>query len=97
MLNDTLLATTLEIAVPLWIEELRGLPFEELQRRAKACAEVVAHKGDVILFKGKKGESAEAFNRLTEGLACLAFAPGGVKAFGMHWQAVTSDAHAPGT
>jgi hypothetical protein len=48
---------------------------------------MVAHHGDNILYRSKKkGESAKAFNALAKGLACLAFAPGGVNAFGGHWQ-----------
>jgi hypothetical protein len=89
MTNDALLTIALEAAVPLWIAQLqeRG-DWDYIQRRAKQCADIVAEKGDVILYRGKKrGESAAAFNALAEGLACLAFAPGGVKAFGMHWQA----------
>jgi hypothetical protein len=73
--------------VPLWIEQLRQLPFAEVQRQAKECCDMVAHHGDNILYRSKKkGESAKAFNALAKGLACLAFAPGGVNAFGGHWQ-----------
>lgn len=88
----TLLVTTLQLAVPLWIEELRHQSWEHILARAKVCSQVVAEKGDVILFKSKKkGESAEAFNRLAEGIACLSFCPGGVKIWGEHWEAVLSD------
>ncbi len=84
----TLLTCTLQLAVPLWIERLRGRPWEHIQQRAKVCSDTVAHRGDVILYRGKKrGESAEAFNALAEGIACLSFAPGGVKVFGQHWEA----------
>jgi len=88
MPDETLLAGMLEVAVPLWIEELNGKPWEYIQERAKECSQVVAEKGDIILFKSKKkGESAEAFNRMAEGVACLAFAPGGVDVFGLHFEA----------
>lgn len=84
----SLLTSTLQFAVPLWIDRLRHHHWERVQERAKECSEHIAHHGDLILFKGKKkGESAEAFNRLAEGIACLAFAPGGVKIFGSHWEA----------
>lgn len=87
-MREAHLTLALSVAVPLWIEELRRMPWEYIQRRAKECANVVAEKGDVIQFRGgKKGESAEAFNRLAEGIACLAFAPGGVWLFGEHWEA----------
>ncbi len=87
-MNDHLLATALAAAVPLWIEDLRREPWEHLQKRAHECAQIVAEKGDIILYRSKKaGQTAEAFNALAEGIACLAFAPGGVTIFGQHWEA----------
>jgi hypothetical protein len=89
---DSVLATTLSLAVPLWIAEVRTWSPEKRQARAQICGQTVASKGDVIQFRSKKkGETAEAFNRLAEGIALLAFCPGGVKAFGMHFQASAED------
>lgn len=85
-----LLRIALEAAVPLWIAQIRSeaWPFAEIQRVAKEAAQVVAAKGDVILFKSaKRGETAAAFNALARGIACLAFVPGGVKCFGLCFQA----------
>jgi hypothetical protein len=74
--------------VPLLIEELKACSWEEIQERARRCSQVVAEKGEVILYRSKqRGESSAAFNALAEGLACLAFASGGVTAFGNHWEA----------
>lgn len=88
MSTEDLLHASLAAAVPLWIEELRQLPAEEIIRRRRLCVDAIAHKGDLILYRSrKKGESAAAFNRLAEGLACLAFAPGGVTFLGMHFKA----------
>jgi len=86
--NDELLKLTLAAAVPIWIEQIRGdSPARRLERQ-KRCGQVVAEKGDIIQFKSKKkGATAEAFNHLAEGLACLAFAPGGVTFFGLHFEA----------
>lgn len=87
-MNDDLLKLSLEIAVPIWIDQLRSSTFEERAWRAHRCAEVVGHKGDIILYRSsKKGETAEAFNRLAEGVACAAFQPGGIKCFGLHFEA----------
>lgn len=73
------LAIALSAAVPLWIEQLRALPEETRLERGMRAAQIVAEKGDVIQFRSKrKGETAAAFNALAEGLACLAFTPGGV-------------------
>lgn len=75
-------------AVPLWITQLRERDWDYVMERARVCGQHIAEKGDVIQFKSKrKGESAEAFNRLAEGIACLAFARGGVTFLGDHWEA----------
>lgn len=88
----SLLTTTLQLAVPLWIERLRHAGWDHVQERARTCSQIVAEKGDIIQFKSKKpGESAAAFNALAEGIACLAFCPGGVTVFGDHWEACQSD------
>lgn len=90
LMQHPLLVTSLQAAVPLWILQLRDVPFEDKQRRAQECAQIVAEKGDVIMFKGgKRGETAAAFNALAEGIAILSFAPGGVTVFGQHWDAET--------
>lgn len=86
-MNDALIKASLAVAVPLWVEDLKLMPWSYIQRRAKECSNVVAEKGDIILYRsGKKGASAEAFNRLAEGVACLSFVPGGVTVFGQHWE-----------
>jgi hypothetical protein len=72
----------------MWIDRLRGYPESLRLERAQECGQVVAEKGDIIQFRSKKkGETAEAFNRLAEGIAALAFAPGGVTFLGDHWEA----------
>lgn len=87
-MNHPLLLSSLQCAVPLWIMHIKDVPFDDKQRRAEECSQIVAEKGDVILFKGgKRGETAAAFNALAEGIAILSFAPGGVRAFGEHWEA----------
>jgi hypothetical protein len=85
--DDTLLKLALSAAVPLWIEELKNKPWDELQAMAADAADVVASKGDMLMFRGKKGESAAAFNALAKGIAILAFCPGGVTTFGLHFEA----------
>lgn len=91
-LDVELLKAALGAAVPLWISVLQKKPGTYVLERSQVCGQVVAEKGDVIQFRGKKkGESAEAFNRLAEGVACLAFAPGGVTAFGLHFEATHPD------
>jgi hypothetical protein len=90
-MSDTtlcLLQATLEIAVPMWMERLRLQGEEYRAARAHALADVIAEKGDIILYRSKKtGESATAFNALAEGIAALSFQPGGVTVFGLHFEA----------
>jgi hypothetical protein len=87
-MDDALLKIALSAAVPLWIQELKNKPCDELQAMAADAAQIVASKGDLIMFRSKKkGESAAAFNALAKGIAVLAFAPGGVTTFGLHFEA----------
>lgn len=87
-MTEELLRISLQAAVPLWIERLRNLPEEALLRRAQECGQHIAEHGDIILYRGKKkGQTAEAFNRLAEGLACMSFVPGGVVFLGDRWEA----------
>lgn len=88
MSNEVLLKLTLEVAVPLWIDKLQKQLWSEVMVRKDEAAQTVAEKGDIILYKSKKpGQTAKAFNALAEGVAILAFAPGGVKVFGLHFEA----------
>lgn len=86
--NVTLLRMTLLAAVPLWIAKMRSFDDQQRSNRAAVCGQVVAEKGDLLMFKSKKkGGTAEVFNRLAEGLACAAYSPGGVKFAGLHFEA----------
>jgi hypothetical protein len=92
-MNDAtaeLLRTALSSAVPLWIEEMKKLTWEERRVIASESSGIVAHQGDNILYKGaKKGDTAKAFNALARGLAVCSFVPGGVKAFGLHFETIS--------
>jgi len=92
--DSGLLAIALSSAVPLWIEQLRSRDWAYIEQRAKVCSQEIAEHGDNILYRSrKKGETATAFNRLAEGVACLAFAPGGVTIFGQHFEAKGESSH----
>lgn len=89
----TLLQSTLELAVPQWIDRVREWTPEHRAEQAQKSGQHIAEHGDVVLYKSKKkGETAEAFNQLAVGLAVLAFAPGGVRFMGLHFEAVKADA-----
>jgi hypothetical protein len=91
--NGELLTMTLSAAVPLWIDRLKLRPLAEVLERARECGQFIAEHGDIILYKSspaevrKFGGTAEAFNRLAEGLAALSFCPGGVRFMELHFEA----------
>ena len=83
--NITLVAT-LALAVPLWIWELWDVSDQARAARARRCAQIVAERGDVLMFGSKsRGKAAEVFNALAEGIACAAYQPGGITFAGRHW------------
>lgn len=89
------LCAALEAAVPLRIREIRqsGMPWDVIQQRAAECAQAIAEKGDVLQFGGgRRGDAALAMSALIDGLAYLAFAPGGVRVFGVHFEAALEEA-----
>lgn len=70
-----ILRTSLQAAVPLHVEEVRGWSHERRAREAAACASVIAEHGDDLLYGGR--HCADAFNKLARGLACASLQPGG--------------------
>lgn len=88
---STVMTIALEAAVPLHIGDLARQPWQAVEEIAHASADIVASKGDVLQFGGRKGEAAGAFNGLARGLAALAFCPGGVRFAGLHFAAQHPD------
>jgi hypothetical protein len=86
MTDTTLLRTSLAVAVPLWIHDVRDWPFERRAEQARKAASLVASKGDVLMYGGRAGEAAEVFNELACAVACCAYQPGGITLFGDHWE-----------
>lgn len=85
------LAEALLAAVPLAIDALRDLTDAERDSRRGwlRVLDLIGAKGDVLLYGGgQPGEAAAVLARLAETLAVLAYADGGVTAFGLHWHAV---------
>ncbi len=82
-----MLRSTLGVAIPLWVFELKKLPWPEIEKIAHESSQIIAEKGDVLQFRSKKkGETAAAFNALAKGLAALSFCPGGVTFLGDHYE-----------
>jgi hypothetical protein len=95
---NTLLLDMLALAVPLRILEYEkvGGPTEPDLARTQSFGIVLAEKGDVLLFGGKKkGEAAELFNRLADAVAVMAFCPGGVKVGSARYCSAVSGAEMP--
>ena len=88
--NNAILKISLEAAVPLWIAEIEraGGPSDEDYQTCRDFAGTLAEKGDRILYRSKvKGETAQLFNALARSIAVMAFCPGGIRLFGMRWEA----------
>lgn len=83
----SLLQATLSVAVPLRIEELRHKPLAEIldPEALSTIQRALAEAREEVLYGGKAG--AAGFNALADGLARLAFLPGGVTILGMHFDA----------
>lgn len=79
-----LLRTALEVAVPMWVQQVKYWTDARQLGEARRCASVVASHGDDLQFRGKY--TAEAFNALAESLAIGALLPGGVIFVGLRWE-----------
>lgn len=85
--SEALLRYALRATVPLWIGQLSTRPWAEVQARGAAVAPAIMTVGAEFYRGDDKGARARAFVALSEALAILAFAPGGVRAFGVHFEA----------
>lgn len=84
---DDLLAITLDVAVPIAIEEVRSWTPEERVTYARTHADDIASHGDDLMFGGRKGEAARLFAILARCFACMAYQPGGVRFADRRWEA----------
>jgi hypothetical protein len=85
-LRNSTLAIALSAAVPMAIDEMKKLSWEERQSLARECQGIMIRKGESILYAGAKGDTATAFAAWARGIAILSFCPGGVDVFGMHFE-----------
>ena len=81
--NRELLRICLQAAVPLRIAEIASWPAQRRIETARAQATVIASHGDDLLYGGK--HCADTFNAMALGLACMAYAPGGVTFLDDHY------------
>lgn len=89
MAEGDMLPIALGAAVPLWMLNFQDVPYDDLQERFKELDKSnFCYRLEHVLHKGpKEGDSAKAFNDLAKSIAFMSFCPGGVSAFGNHWEA----------
>jgi hypothetical protein len=87
-ITQTLLTAHLETTVPIQIADYlsKGGPSEVDYARIRTVypTEIGSH-GDAVQFRDAKW-TATIITMLVDGLAALSFCPGGVTAFGLHWE-----------
>lgn len=90
-----LIQLTLECSVPFIIHDLRKLggPDEYQLEEARAFTTTLGSQGEAILYR-VKGKTAEMMDRLIECIAILAFCPGGITTFGLHFEARRKESEA---
>lgn len=92
--DHTHLTAALQVAVPLWIIEIKPLGMNAILTRARELNELQDSTGqrligsDALLYS-REGDTANSFNALAESIACMSFLPGGITCFGQHWIAST--------
>jgi hypothetical protein len=78
-----------ELVVPFKIADLKakGGPNDFQWDWVQSFGDTLGERGDILLYKSdKKGETASIFNQFTYALAIMAFAPGGVRFAGLHFE-----------
>lgn len=91
---DAVTTAFLGAVVPMWIETLRPWHPDRRVAKARELVEIIAYEQGVAALceteargTARKGELGKAFNAIAQGLACLAFCPGGIVFAGHHWEA----------
>ncbi|MBC8488483.1 MAG: hypothetical protein H8D45_20845 [Bacteroidetes bacterium] len=83
-ITKTLLTSSLEVAVPLWVESFRNYSWDKLKNVMNESQEVFGECAEAVLYR-IEGKSAKAFNALAKAIAALSYVPGGIEIFGMKW------------
>jgi len=86
--SRSLVAASLELAVPYAIASMRDLPGPVRERLAVECSALLADSGELAWLAVRAHEDGEGLTRLARGLAALACRPGGVTYLGMTFAAV---------
>lgn len=90
---DDVTTAFLGLTVPMWIEMMRPWHADRRVHKGRELVEVIAYEQAVAAMcdpeargTAKRGEKGRAFNAVAQGLACLAFCPGGIVFAGHHWE-----------
>ena len=83
------LPAMLAATVPLYMWEIEraGGPTPEQYASLSDFSQMLGERGDTLLFGGKPGEAGSLANELAHVIAVLSFVPGGIRIFGMHFEA----------
>jgi hypothetical protein len=79
-----LLIDFLQLSVPIEINRIKSGEVPLRFGPRPDITKLIGERGDVLLYGGQGCK--EAFVAVTEAIARLAFAPGGVTAFGLHFE-----------
>lgn len=91
--DDPILPVMLDGLVPLWVEKLKKVPLDDLVKRGRDLADVIASKSDHLVgdIRHTKEQRSSMLNTWAEAIAIGAFMPGGVRIFGAHYEATHPD------
>lgn len=83
------LPAMLSATVPLYMMELEraGGPTPEQFAALSNFSQMLGERGDTLLFGGKSGDAGALATELAHVVAVLSFVPGGIRIFGMHFEA----------
>lgn len=91
---DPVTKAFLGLTVPMWIEMMRGWHPDRRVSKGHELVEIIAYEQGIAALcdpeargTAKRGERGKAFNAVAQGLACLAYCPGGIVFAGHHWEA----------
>jgi hypothetical protein len=90
---DPVTRAFLGLTVPMWIDRMRSWHPDRRVHKGHELVEIIAYEQSVAAMcnpeargTAKRGEKGLAFNAVAQGLACLAYCPGGIVFAGHHWE-----------
>jgi hypothetical protein len=91
--TDPFTKALLGTAVPMWIDRMRHWRWEYRKQVADELVDIIAYDQGIAAMcdaeargTARKGDLTRCFNAVAQGLAILAFCPGGIVFAGYHWE-----------